>query len=142
MAVIGLAGLLLYVETRQRSRTAAYVFARRMGLTRGDHARAIRNELAVLLGLGSAVGASLAGVAVSTSYERFDIDPLRPPSQLLTLPILPYAMAFAAVVRIAVAVAAYAQRVTDRGPVGRAAPRRVTCLRYRREREDECMAGT
>lgn len=114
MAVIGLAGLLLYVETRQRSRTAAYAFVRRMGLTRRGHARAIRRELAVLLGLGSVVGAGLASIAVITSYPRFDIDPMRAPSQLLTLPVLPYALVVVIAVLTTVAVAAYVQRVTDR----------------------------
>lgn len=114
IAVIGLAGLLLYVETRQRARTAAYIFARRMGLSRREHARAIRRELGVLLAVGIAVGAALAVAAVAVSYQRFDVDRLRPPTQLLTIPLWSCVLALAGAVVVALAVSAYAQRVTDR----------------------------
>lgn len=114
IAVIGLASLLLYVETRQRSRTTAYIFARRMGLSRKQHASAIRRELGVLLGAGVLVGAVLAGVAVSVTYRRLDIDRLRPPAQLLTLPLWSYLFVLAGSAAVCLAVSGYAQRVTDR----------------------------
>jgi len=114
IAVIGLAGPLLYVETRQRARTAAYVFARRMGLSRRPHASAIRRELGVLLGVGIAVGGALAAVAIAISYQRFDIDPARPPTQLLTMPLPSYALGLAGAIAVTIAVSAYAQRVTDK----------------------------
>lgn len=114
IAVIGLASLLLYVETRQRSRTAAYIFARRMGLSRKHHASAIRRELGVLLFTGVLVGGVLAAVAVSLTYRRLDIDRLRPPAQLLTLPLLPYLFVLVGAAAVCLAVSGYAQRVTDR----------------------------
>ncbi len=85
-----------------------------MGLTRRAHARAIRLELAALIGLGILIGAGLSTIAVATSYQRFDLDPMRAPSQLLSLPLTAYAVAILSAAVIALVVSAYAQRVTDR----------------------------
>lgn len=68
----------------------------------------------MLLGVGITVGSALAAVAIAISYRRFDIDPVRPPTQLLTVPLPSYVFALAGAVLVAITVSAYAQRVTDR----------------------------
>ena len=89
VGLVAIGGLLLYLETRQRSRTASYALGRRMGLTRATHLRSLLAELGVLLGLAWAIGAGLAWAAVLIVYHRLDIDPTRPPAPLLTVPCSP-----------------------------------------------------
>ena len=91
VGLVAVGGLLLYLETRQRTRTASYALGRRMGLTRTTHLRSLLAELGVLLGLAWAIGAGLAWAAVLLVYHRLDIDPTRPPTPLLTVPVLAFA---------------------------------------------------
>ena len=76
VGLVAIGGLLLYLETRQRTRTASYALGRRMGLTRTTHLRSLLAELGVLLGLAWAIGAGLAWAAVLLVYHRLDIDPV------------------------------------------------------------------
>ena len=117
VGLVAIGGLLLYLETRQRARTASYALGRRMGLTRGTHLRSLLAELGVLLGLAWVVGAGLAWAAVLTVYGRLDIDPTRPPHPLLTVPVLAFAGSAAAVAVVVVLAAFYAQRSADRADV-------------------------
>jgi putative ABC transport system permease protein len=114
VVLIAVGGLLLYVETRQRSRVAAYALGRRMGLTRGTHRRSLLAELGTMLVSAFVLGTGLAAVAVLLVYRRLDVDLLRPPAPLLTIPTVPIIGAGIAVLVIAVLAAAYAQRAADR----------------------------
>ncbi|HST66383.1 MAG TPA: FtsX-like permease family protein [Mycobacteriales bacterium] len=117
VGLVAVGGLLLYLETRQRSRTASYALGKRMGLTRATHLRSLLAELGVLLGLAWVVGAGLAWAAVLMVYGRLDIDPTRPPQPLLTVPVLAFAGSAAAVAVVVVLAALYAQRSADRADV-------------------------
>ncbi|HVQ93521.1 MAG TPA: FtsX-like permease family protein, partial [Mycobacteriales bacterium] len=116
-ALVGLVaagGLLLYLETRQRDRVAAYALGRRMGLTRGTHLRSLVAELGMLLVTAYAAGTGLAWAAILLVYGRLDVDRVRPPAPLLTVPGAAIVTAGIAVAVITVLAAAYAQRAADR----------------------------
>jgi putative ABC transport system permease protein len=117
VGLVAVGGLLLYLETRQRSRVASYALGRRMGLTRATHLRSLLAELGVLLGLAWVIGAGLAWTAVLLVYHRLDIDPTRPPGPLLTVPVLAFAGSAVAVAVVVVLAALYAQRSADRADV-------------------------
>lgn len=53
-------------------------------------------------------------MAIAISYQRFDMDPARPPTQLLTMPLPSYGLGLSGAIVVALAVSAYAQRVTDK----------------------------
>ena len=86
VGLVAIGGLLLYLETRQRTRTASYALGKRMGLTRATHLRSLLAELGVLLGLAWVIGAGLAWAAVLLVYHRLDIDPTRPPTRCSPCP--------------------------------------------------------
>jgi len=119
-ALVGLVaagGLLLYLETRQRSRVASYALGRRMGLSRATHLRSLLAELGSLLLAACAVGAALGWAAVLLVYQRLDVDTDRPPPPLLTTPVVALVGCVAAVVAVATLAALYAQRSADRADV-------------------------
>ena len=117
VGLVAIGGLLLYLETRQRSRSASYALGRRMGLTRATHLRSLLAELGVLLGLAWVVGATLAWLAVLMVYGRLDIDPDRPPPPLLTVPTAAFVGSLVAVAVVVGLAALYAQRSADRADV-------------------------
>ena len=117
VGLVAIGGLLLYLETRQRSRSASYALGRRMGLTRATHLRSLVAELGVLLGLAWVVGAGLAWAAVLMVYGRLDIDPSRVPPPLLTVPVTAFVGSAVAVAVVVVLAALYAQRSADRADV-------------------------
>ncbi len=114
VGVIAIGGLLLYLETRQRARTASNAMARRMGLSRRAHFRSLLAELGSVLVVAGIVGAVLAAAAVAMAYRRLDVAALREPSPLLAVPWLTLAAVAAAAVAVAFAAAAFAQRRSDR----------------------------
>lgn len=114
VGAVAIGGLLLYLETRQRTRVASYVLARRMGLKPASHLRSLILELTVLLGLAFAVGGALAWSAVLVVYRMLEIDPNRPPAPLLTIPTITVVAAAAATLVVALLTAAYAQRAANR----------------------------
>ncbi|MGI8626786.1 MAG: FtsX-like permease family protein [Geodermatophilaceae bacterium] len=113
VGVIAIGGLLLYLETRQRKRTASYAMARRMGLSRLTHFRSLLVELGSVLVVAGAVGTGLAAAAIAMAYRQLDVDPIREPSPLLTIPWITLAAIAAAAVVVALATSVYAQRRTD-----------------------------
>jgi putative ABC transport system permease protein len=117
VGLVAIGGLLLYLETRQRSRSASYALGKRMGLGRGTHLRSLLAELGVLLGLAWVIGAGLAWAAVLMVYGGLDIDQTRPPAPLLTVPVLAFAASAVAVAVVVVLAALYAQRSADRADV-------------------------
>ncbi len=114
VGVIAIGGLLLYLETRQRKRTASYAIARRMGLSRWAHFRSLLVELTSVLVVASFVGACLAAAAIAMAYRRLDVDPIREPSPLLAIPWITLAAISLATIVVAFATAGYAQRRSDR----------------------------
>jgi putative ABC transport system permease protein len=116
VGLVSVGALLLYVETRQRTRVAAYALGRRMGLSRATHLRSLLAELGLLLGLAYAVGVGLSRVALGLVHGLLDLDPARPPTPLLVLPVGVLVGAAVAVGAVAVLTALYAQRVAERIP--------------------------
>ncbi|MDQ3733130.1 MAG: hypothetical protein M3400_03880 [Actinomycetota bacterium] len=113
VGVIAIGGLLLYLETRQRKRTASYALARRMGLSRWAHFRSLLAELGSVLMVAAVVGASLAGAAIAMAYRRLDVDPIREPSPLLAIPWITLAAIAVAAVVVGLVTAVYAQHRSD-----------------------------
>lgn len=114
VGVVAIAALLLYVGTRQRSRTASYAMASRMGLSRRAHLRSLLLELGGLLAAAYVIGAALSWVATLIVYKRMDVDPSRRPAPLLAVPTTAFVASAVAVAVIAVIVAAFAQWAADR----------------------------
>jgi hypothetical protein len=100
-ALLVVAGMLMYLQARQRSQVLSYALSLRMGMTHAHHRRSLVVELgtmlcyAYLLGLALAVGAALVMVP--------KLDPLAtiPPSPLFIWPRLVFASALAAVIAVA-----------------------------------------
>lgn len=111
---VALGGLLLYVESRTRARRVAYVFVRRMGLSRLGHFRSVVAEIGGLLLLGLAVGLGLAAAAAYGAYRTLDVAPDLPPGPLIETPWGRLGLLALAVGLIAVLVSAYAQHAADR----------------------------
>jgi putative ABC transport system permease protein len=86
VALITVGGLLLYLDTRQRSRRVSYAFLRRMGLSRSAHRRSIVAEVGVVLVGGTVLGAALACVAAALVYLDVDPVPTILPTPLLRFP--------------------------------------------------------
>jgi putative ABC transport system permease protein len=116
VGLVSVGALLLYVETRQRTRVAAYALGRRMGLSQATHLRSLLAELGLLLGLAYAVGVGLSRVALGLVHGMLDVDPARPPTPLLVLPVGVLVGAAVAVAVVAALTALHAQRVADRTP--------------------------
>jgi putative ABC transport system permease protein len=114
VGLVAVGGLLLYLETRQRGRTASYAIGRRMGLSRGTHLRSLLVELGLLLGCAYAVGAGLAAGALGLVHGLLEVDPARPPTPILVLPVPALAGCAAAAAAVTVLAALYAQRAADR----------------------------
>ena len=107
-------GLLLYLETRQRSRRAAYALSRRMGLSRAAHLGSLLAEVGGTLLGGFAIGAGLSFVAARLVYLRLDALPAVPPAPLLRTPVPALAGTAAAVLAVTWLAAWMAQRSADR----------------------------
>ncbi len=114
VGLVAVAGLLLYLESRQRSRVASYAMGRRMGLSRAVHLRSLLAELGMLLVAAAAVGGVLAWTAVLLVYRSLDVDTARPPPPLLTAPTAAIGGGAVAAVAVTMLAALYAQRSADR----------------------------
>ncbi|HEY9476547.1 MAG TPA: FtsX-like permease family protein, partial [Mycobacteriales bacterium] len=117
VGLIAIGGLLLYLETRARSRAASYALSGRMGLTRRGHLLSMLVEMGMVLGAALVVGTGLAWSAVLLVYGRLNIDATRPPGPLLTVPVAALVGTALAAVVVAVAAAAYAHRSARRTDV-------------------------
>jgi len=114
VGVIGVGGLLLYLEARSRTRVSGYVMARRVGLSRRAHLRSLLVELTGIAVAGFVLGALLAAGAVAVVYRRLDVDLVRPPTPLLDVPWTAVLLTAAVTVLVAALASAYAQRAADR----------------------------
>jgi putative ABC transport system permease protein len=112
LLVVG--GVAAYLDARRRSRVLPYALARRMGLTRRQHRRALLAEVMAGAGVGIWLGLIVAAVGAGVAHERLDPLPsyrpdplLRPASGLiLGLAVAPLLLAWIAAV--------IAQRAVDR----------------------------
>ncbi|MER6765131.1 MULTISPECIES: ABC transporter permease family protein [Amycolatopsis] len=114
VGVVVLVGLLLYLNARARARRGAYVLLRRMGITSGAHWRALAYEVGGLLAAGFAVGVGFAAIAVSVTYEGYDLDPSTPPGTVIPVPWGPGGQLLLAAVVVALVVTYAAQRAAAR----------------------------
>ncbi|WP_170111070.1 FtsX-like permease family protein [Antricoccus suffuscus] len=112
--VIAIGGLLLYVETRSRTRIASYAMARRMGLRRSTHFQSLLIEFAVLVGFAALCGAALSYVAARIVNPMLELSPLRPPAPIFTAPTGALLLTAGVAIIIAVGTALYAQSAADR----------------------------
>jgi putative ABC transport system permease protein len=115
--LVALAGLLLYLQARQRSREVAYALSSRMGLSRAAHRRSIALELGGMLGSSFVVGVALALVAARLVNARLDLLPQIPPGPVLRFPWLLLLAAAGVLVLVAAAGAWLVQRAADRADV-------------------------
>jgi putative ABC transport system permease protein len=86
--ILALVGMVLYLQTRQRSREVAYAIARRMGLTRRSHRRSIALELGGMLVLAFVIAAVLSVAAAILVNPRLDPLGTVPPAPVLRLPLV------------------------------------------------------
>jgi hypothetical protein len=112
LLVLGI--VVVVLDARRRGRVLGYAFARRMGLSRAEHRRAVVAELvaSVVVGCGAGLAIALGGAALTT--RRIDPVPGYRPDPLLR----PATVTIVVVLVVAVLVAglggALAQRRTDR----------------------------
>jgi putative ABC transport system permease protein len=114
VGLVAVGGLLLYLETRQRTRVAGYALARRMGLSGRAHFGSLLAELVTLIGAAVVVGAVLAMLAVLPVYHLLDLDVDRPPPPLLSLPLADLAWAGLVAGAVALLAAVYAHLAASR----------------------------
>jgi putative ABC transport system permease protein len=107
-------GLLLYLETRQRTRRVTYALARRMGLSRAAHLASVLVEVGATLVGGFAIGAALSFIAARLVYLRLDALPTVPPVPLLRAPLVALSGTAAAVLAVTWLATLVAQRSADR----------------------------
>lgn len=113
--VIAVSGLLIYLPTRQRQRRLAYLFARRMGLSKVSHLRSLLLETGTTLTAGYLLGGLLSLAATGAVYRQLDPDPLVPPAPLYVAPYVALWSSAAVAALVVVVTPLAAQRATDRG---------------------------
>ncbi len=111
---IALAGILLYLQARQRSREVSYALARRMGLIRRSHRWSVIIELGTMLVASFLIGTVAATAASFLIYGRLDLQPGIPPPPLLRIPGILLGLVLAGLVVFAYAGAWLVQRRADR----------------------------
>ncbi|HZA78303.1 MAG TPA: FtsX-like permease family protein [Acidimicrobiales bacterium] len=112
--VLTVGGTAVYLDARRRGRVLGYAFARRMGLARGAHRRAMLVELTAGVVVGCWLGVGIALTGAWLAYRRIDPVPDFRPGPLLR-PATTVAAALALVALVVAGLAAIlAQRRTDR----------------------------
>ena len=114
IAAIAVLSILLYLQTRQRSRLVAYAMARRMGLRPGVHLLSLVFEAAGLLALAFAIGTALGLLSGTLTFGRVDPLPHLSPAMSLQAPLALLAVSALALVVAACLGALGAQRRADR----------------------------
>jgi putative ABC transport system permease protein len=84
--LIALAGVLLYLQSRQKQHQVSYAIASRMGLSAGQHGRSVLLELGGLLGAAVVLGVVLAVLAGLLVKSELDLLPAVPPDAILRIP--------------------------------------------------------
>ncbi len=109
-----LGGLAAYLDARRRQRLLGYAFARRMGLTAGQHRLALLAELSASVVAGCWLGLGIALAGAWLAYGRLDPVPTFRPGPVLRPAIMVVVALAALATVVAVAAAALAQRRADR----------------------------
>jgi putative ABC transport system permease protein len=117
VGMVTVAGLLLYVQARQRAQLVAYALLRRMGLARWAHWLSAALELAGLLLLALAIGALLAIASAALVLGQLDLAPGFPPGPLLRLPASLLGQVVLVLLAVALAGAALVQWLAERAGV-------------------------
>lgn len=111
--LIVIAAVLLYTDTRQRSRNLSYALARRMGLTSTEHRAALILEIGILTGLGSVVGIAVGWVSSNLVYKSLDPVPITPPDARWVWSPDVILATLVATILLALIASALAQRTAD-----------------------------
>ncbi|HEX9123105.1 MAG TPA: hypothetical protein VF984_07055, partial [Actinomycetota bacterium] len=101
-ALLVIAGMLMYLQARERSQVVSYGLSLRMGMSHGAHRRALVSELASMLGSSYLLGALLAMGIAALIVPLLDPLPVIPPGPLFVSPV-----AVMAVAGVGVALAAW-----------------------------------
>jgi putative ABC transport system permease protein len=115
--LIVIASVLIYTDTRQRARNLSYALARRMGLSRRDHARAGLLEVGSLTMLGALAGVAVGRWASRDLYLALDPLPETPPAPQWVGAADITAVVLVLVVLLATVSAGMAQRTADNADV-------------------------
>ncbi len=100
-ALLVMAGMLMYLQARERSQVVSYGLSLRMGMTERGHRRALALELGAMLGAAFLAGAVLALIAVSLVIRLLDPLSTIPPGPLFVAPIARIVMTGAGVLALA-----------------------------------------
>jgi putative ABC transport system permease protein len=113
-ALLGVAGVVVYLQVRQRGNAVAFGLARRMGLRARSHRRAVRLELGLALAVAFVLGLVLALVAARLVLT--EVEPVRSisPVPLFDTPVLVALLGGAAVALVALVGGALAHRAAAR----------------------------
>ncbi len=113
-SVLVVGGVAVYLDARRRGRVLTYAFARRMGLTRRQHRRALLAEVVAGVVVGCWLGLVVALVGAGVAHERIDPVPsFRPDPLLRPATGMMVGLGLAALI-VAWIAAAVAQRAADR----------------------------
>jgi putative ABC transport system permease protein len=96
-ALLAFAGVLMYLQARQRSQVVSYGLSLRMGMSHESHRRALTLEIVMMLGSAYAVGAGLGLVAALFAVPVLDPLSTIPPSPVFLVPIILLSLAFVGV---------------------------------------------
>jgi hypothetical protein len=110
-------GTILYLSTRQRQSEAAYVLARRMGLSSASHRWSVTLEMAALLVVSFVIGGTLAVASALVVNQEVQARPVDAALPLFRLPGVMLAAVAATLFLIAWVSAAVVQRRADRSDV-------------------------
>jgi putative ABC transport system permease protein len=112
--LVAVAGMLLYLQARQRAREVGFAISSRMGLSGPAHTRSVLVEIAALLGLSFLVGGVLAFGAVRLVGSQLDVLPSLPPPPVIRAPWVLLTATGAALAAVAVVAAWRIQRSAER----------------------------
>jgi ABC-type antimicrobial peptide transport system permease subunit len=115
-----LVGLLLYLQTRQRSQTIASALGRRMGLSAGAESLSLCLEVAGILLFAGVLGATVAIAAAQPVVKQIDPLPDRPPSPVFVVPSTSILIAAGALALLAVVTALITSWLARRADVSEA----------------------
>lgn len=116
-AGLGLAGVVLFVASRQRATQVSYALARRMGLSPSAHRVALAAELLALLGLAAALATAFGMLAAGLTLGQIDPLPDLPPSPRLGVPLPALAALLVTLGAAGMLGAALLQRRADRSDI-------------------------
>jgi putative ABC transport system permease protein len=111
---IALVGSVLYLQSRQQSREVSYALARRMGLSRASHRRAVAAELAAMLASSVLIGGVAALIAAWLVSGEIDPLPGLPPGTLFRVPMAVLAAAPLVLLLVSLVGAWSVQRRADK----------------------------